>query len=76
MRKTTGWPHRGGSPIPFLLTDSGRFLTTIPSVPGLPPATERAFHIVEFAPAFPRRYLSFLENAFHIAEFSVYLIEK
>jgi hypothetical protein len=43
---------------------------------GLPPATERAFHIVEFAPGFPRRYLSFLENAFHIAEFDVYLLEK
>jgi hypothetical protein len=41
-----------------------------------PPTTESAFHITEFAPNFPGALFPFVENAFRIAKFAAYLLEK
>jgi len=42
----------------------------------LPPTTESAFHIAEFASNFRSIIFSFFENMFYIAKVITYLIEK
>ncbi|MFD1559329.1 hypothetical protein ACFSHT_27440, partial [Paraburkholderia silviterrae] len=55
---------------------SGQPAPLEPSVPGLPPATENAFHITEFTSNFRCIIFPPFESVFYIAKLRAYLIEK